>query len=211
MSYQPQPGTIAYRVCGHLSWLSKGEEVTSPVLLEAIGQPTDWQGLSPCMEPAIAAGVVTKRIEGRRAFWRLADGVDMSAVFADAPEPLNRPRSIQEHARTDSQSECARSHPHENMGAACQAKAEQARRTAADARIAEEQRYLRQLGTVDVEAPADPELTDVVDAEFVEVAISNTGRLLICNGPQQIALSPKQTEKVFQYLDEQRGVVWEAA
>lgn len=61
------------------------------------------------------------------------------------------------------------------------------------------------------DAPADLDLLEVVDVEFVEVAISNTGRLLISTGIQQIALSPEQTQKVFRYLDEQRGVVWEAA
>lgn len=212
MSYQPQPGTVAARVIQRLKTLPPEAEITTPVLLDAIGQPSDWQGLSTALNAAVDAGAVLKRLEGRKAFWRIAPEAllaDHTAI--DDPEPGNRPRSIQEHARTEPQSECTRSHPHENMDADCQVKAEQARRTAADARAAQEQRYLRQLGTVDVDAAVDPEPAELVDAEFVEVAISNTGRLLICNGPQQIALSPKQTEKVFQYLDEQRGVVWEVA
>ena len=43
------------------------------------------------------------------------------------------------------------------------------------------------------------------------VAISNTGRLLITNGQVQMALSPEQTEKVFEYLDAHRGIEWEGA
>ena len=219
MSYQPQPGTVAARVFQHLKTLPPEVEITTPVLLDAIGQPSDWQGLSTALNAAVDAGAVLKRLEGRKAFWRIAPEAllaDHTAI--DDPEPGNRPRSIQEHAQTESQSECTRSHPHENMDAACQVKAEQARRTAADARAAEEQRYLRQLGTVDAANLTALEPGSIIEihrqqdqSDAFECALTNTGRLLIDDDGTKVALSAEKAKKLMAYLDEQRGVVWEAA
>jgi len=182
-TYVPQAGTIPAKVIAHLQTLPPGAELSTAMVLEAIGQPRDWHGLTSCMKTAVEHGVVSKRQD--RAGWLMWSLLDRSTMVTAKPAPLadhtaiddiepeNRPRRIQEHAkRLD--------------------KAEQALRTVED-------------------AAAELDLLDVVDAEFVEVAISNTGRLLISTGIQQIALSPEQTKKVFQYLDEQRGVEWEAA
>lgn len=197
-SYTPQPGTIAYRVIAHLSLLDRDAEVTTPVLLEAIGQPADWLGLGQCLESAVSHGLVLKRVEGRKAFWRLGGQHKGQGVDIDRA-----------HAPVGTGTDCARSHPHENMSPTCEAKTDMVRTLAKP----NPEKGAPEPGPAPgptTEELAD-QLTDVVDAEFVEVAISNTGRLLISNGAQQMALSPAQTEKVFEYLDAHRGIEWEGA
>lgn len=198
-SYTPQPGTIAYRVIAYLQTLDTDAEVTTPVLLEAIGQPADWQGLSVCLETAVSHGVVGRRVEGRKAYWRLGgqhkgQGVDIAR--ASAPVGTG--------------TDCARSHPHENMSPACEAKTDVVRVLVKPILPEMDEAEPGPTPGPTTEDLAD-QLTDVVDAEFVEVAISNTGRLLISNGAQQMALSPAQTEKVFEYLDAHRGIEWQEA
>lgn len=91
-NYFPQTGSIAKRALLALQLLEIGTELSSPALLEAIGQPTDWSGINACMEDSVAAGLVKKRTAGRQAFWSIpvdvavnndvATGVDVSKIAA---------------------------------------------------------------------------------------------------------------------------------
>lgn len=183
MTYIPQPGTIAARVVEHLRGLGPDVELTSQVLLESIGQPSDWHGLGTSLAPALDHGLIAKRVEGRRAFWRIAGERDAPGVDAAPPD--------RQHTG------CARSHPHEDMSPECQAKADQARAAAQARRM--------------LSLPQAPTCTESQTEPACEFAITSTGRLLIDTGAQQVALSKAQAEQLMAYLDAQRGVEWEAA
>lgn len=71
ITYTPQPGTIPARVLEVLKAQPPGTEMMSAVLLEAIGQPPEFEGFTSCMRASVEAGLIEKRIEGRRAFWKL--------------------------------------------------------------------------------------------------------------------------------------------
>lgn len=176
MTYTPQPGTIAHRVIAHLQTLGPDVELTSQVLLEAIGQPADWHGLGTCLESAVFHGLVVKRLEGRRSMWRIAGarsapGVDIDRAHApledhtaiDDPETNSRPRVA----------------------------------TAAEM-------VLRKR-----DLPASPTCTESQTAPACEFALTNSGRLLIDTGDQQMALTKEQAEELMQYLDRARGLEWE--
>lgn len=69
-SYEPRPGTVAYRVLAYLETLPKGAEVTASRLAEEIGTPAD--NIRPCMQPAINAGAIFVRQKDehvRSPFW----------------------------------------------------------------------------------------------------------------------------------------------
>jgi hypothetical protein len=83
-TYTPQPGTIPAKVIQALSLLEPGTELTSTVLLEAIGQPPGYEGFSTAMILAVDHGLVHKRVEGRRAFWSLPCG---QAIRVEVPAP----------------------------------------------------------------------------------------------------------------------------
>lgn len=187
-TYVPQAGTIPAKVIAHLQTLPPGAELSTAMVLEAIGQPAGWHGLTACLKTAVDHGVISKRQDrGGWMMWGLVDpaaakpaahagqGVDIDRAHA-------KPSPLADHTAIDDSAPGYRPRP----------------KTSEESQV---------IGS----ATSDPDLLDVVDAEFVEVAISNTGRLLISTGIQQIALSPEQTQKVFQYLDEQRGIEWEAA
>lgn len=188
MTYIPQPGTIAARVVEHLRGLGPDVELTSQVLLESIGQPSDWHGLGTSLAPALDHGLIAKRVEGRRAFWRLAGereapGVDIDRVHAhledhtgiDDPEPNSRPRVA----------------------------------TAAETVL--RVRTLPAKVALAETLPEAPTCTKSQAEPACEFAITSTGRLLIDTGAQQVALSKAQAEQLMAYLDAQRGVEWEAA
>jgi hypothetical protein len=83
-TYTPQPGTIPAKVIQALSLLEPGTELTSTVLLEAIGQPPGYEGFSTAMILAVDHGLVHKRVEGRRALWSLPGG---RAIVAEVLAP----------------------------------------------------------------------------------------------------------------------------
>jgi len=190
-TYVPQAGTIPAKVIAHFQTLPPGTELSTAMVLEAIGQPRDWHGLTSCMKTAVEHGVVSKRQD--RAGWLMWSLLDRSTMVTAKPADHTgqgvdidrahaKPSPLADHTGIDDAEPGYRPRP----------------KTSEESQV---------IGS----ATSDPDLLDVVDAEFVEVAISNTGRLLISTGIQQIALSPEQTQKVFQYLDEQRGIEWEAA
>lgn len=186
MTYTPQPGTIAHRVIEHLQTLGPDVELTSQVLLEAIGQPADWHGLSTCMDSAVFHGLVVKRLEGRRSMWRIAG--KQSAPGFDIDRAHIR---LEDHTAIDD------SEPNSRPRVA----------TAAEvaARVAR-QAPARHVDAVQQLAQATDEA-----ATGCEFALTNSGRLLIDTGDQQMALTKEQAEELMQYLDAQRGIEWEGA
>lgn len=208
--YVPQAGTIPAKVIAHFQTLPPGTELSTAMVLEAIGQPRDWHGLTSCMKTAVEHGVVSKRQD--RAGWLMWSLLDRSTMVTAKPayhtgQGVDIARAS---APVGTGTDCTRSHPHENMSPACEAKTDLVRALAKTINPEKEGPAPSPAPVPTTEELAE-QLTEVVDAEFVEVAISNTGRLLISTGNQHIALSPEQTQKVFQYLDEQRGIEWEAA
>jgi hypothetical protein len=91
VSYEPQPGTIAFRA---IAWLEKqkpGTEVTASVWAEAMGN-VDGNTLSICLKPAIDAGRVkrfTKDGITRPMWFALGDG--KRAELPEEPDDDERP------------------------------------------------------------------------------------------------------------------------
>lgn len=83
-TYIPQPGTIPFRAIEALKLMEVGSEVPTAVMLELLGHPKDWAGLTTCLSPAVEAGLISRRMEGRRIYWSLGDGVPLNA-WGDEP------------------------------------------------------------------------------------------------------------------------------
>lgn len=188
-SYTPQPGTVAARAVNALSLLAEGQELTTPVLLEAIGQPADWQGLTSCLGPAVEAQLITKRMEGRKAFWGRGPACDALTLpvqpaledhtAIDDLEPNSRPRVATGAERVLRKPVVTASLPEPTTCTESQ--------TAA-------------LAPVPVEHGSD-----------CEFAITSAGRLLIEAGDSRIALSKAQADELIAYLRAQRAAEWERA
>lgn len=94
-TYTPQPGTIPFRAIEALKLMEVGAEVPTVVMLELLGQPKDWAGLTTCLSPAVDAGLISRRTEGRRIYWSLGDGEplntweDEPAAAVPAPAPAD--------------------------------------------------------------------------------------------------------------------------
>lgn len=84
-TYIPQPGTIPFRAIEALKLMEVGAEVPTAVMLEMLGQPKDWAGLTTCLSPAVEAGLISRRMEGRRIYWSLGDGQPLNH-WEDEPE-----------------------------------------------------------------------------------------------------------------------------
>lgn len=188
MTYTPQPGTIAHRVIAHLQTLGPDVELTSQVLLEAIGQPSDWHGLSTCMESAVFHGLVVKRLEGRRSMWRIAGersspGVDLDRLHASGMV----------------------------TGSGVAPSKPQAARVVAVASM-QPGDHVTVTGLKDpANLPQAPTCTESQTDAGCEFALTNSGRLLIDTGDQQMALTKEQADELMQYLDRARGLEWEGA
>lgn len=91
-TYIPQPGTIPFRAIEALKLMEVGAEVPTVVMLELLGQPKDWAGLTTCLSPAVEAGLIYRRTEGRRIYWSLGDGEPLSGSYEiEAPTPTDEP------------------------------------------------------------------------------------------------------------------------
>ncbi len=91
-TYTPQPGTISFRAIEALKLMEVGAEVPTVVMLELLGQPKDWAGLTTCLSPAVDAGLISRRTEGRRIYWSLGDGEPLSGSYEiEAPTPTDEP------------------------------------------------------------------------------------------------------------------------
>ena len=100
-TYTPQPGTISFRAIEALKLMEVGAEVPTVVMLELLGQPKDWAGLTTCLSPAVDAGLISRRTEGRRIYWSLGDGEPLSGSDEiEAPTPTDEPAAAQYPATT---------------------------------------------------------------------------------------------------------------
>lgn len=205
MTYTPQPGTIAARALEAINQIQPGQEVTSTVLLEAIGQPSDWQGLNNCLMPAVEAGLINRRLEGRRSWWSRGTGTPSPRT---QDEPLQvlaeqgkkrvkvaKPEPLEDHTAIDD--------PEPSSRPRVATAAETALRKTASTNLPETSTCTKSQTAL---APSETEQDD--DCEF---AITSAGRLLINAGDQRIALSKAQADQLMGYLDSHRAIAWEAA
>jgi hypothetical protein len=95
MSYQPQPGKIAYRAIHWLKRQPQGTEVLISVWADAIDVAVE--SLLPCLRPALEAGVVRKRTKDgqqRPAWFSLGDGTPLHAAGPDDGPDLLPHRNV---------------------------------------------------------------------------------------------------------------------
>lgn len=75
ITYEPRPGTVAWRALAHLGTMPPGTEMMTSALAEAIGLAAN--NLSPNLEPALAAGRIFRRQRDNHVrspfFWSLTD------------------------------------------------------------------------------------------------------------------------------------------
>jgi hypothetical protein len=93
--YTPQPGTISARVINALKELPQGKELSTPEVLEIIGQPSDWHGLSACLQAAVNFGALKRRtstIGPKVLFWSLGDGVAIATKPTQEAAPKDEPK-----------------------------------------------------------------------------------------------------------------------
>ena len=208
MTYIPQPGTIAARVVDHLRTLGPGVELTSQVLLESIGQPSDWHGLGTSLGPAIDHGLIVKRVEGRRAFWRIAGerkapGINIDRVHA----PIQGQAAVEQVLREAAHQQDA------GLGVITGEDIPPFKPLTARVVAVASMQPGDHVTVTGLKAPANlpqaPTCTESQTDAGCEFAMTNTGRLLIDTGDQQIALTKDQADQLMQYLDAQRGIEWE--
>lgn len=100
-TYTPQPGTISFRAIEALKLMEVGAEVPTVVMLELLGQPKDWAGLTTCLSPAVDAGLISRRTEGRRIYWSLGDGEPLSGSYEiEATTPTDEPAAAAQYPAT---------------------------------------------------------------------------------------------------------------
>lgn len=90
-TYTPQPGTIPFRAIEALKLMEVGSEVPTAVMLELLGHPKDWAGLTTCLSPAVEAGLISRRMEGRRIYWSLGDGKPLAPYEVDPSDATDEP------------------------------------------------------------------------------------------------------------------------
>lgn len=90
-TYTPQPGTISFRAIEALKLMEVGAEVPTVVMLELLGQPKDWAGLTTCLSPAVDAGLISRRTEGRRIYWSLGDGKPLAPYEVEPSDATDEP------------------------------------------------------------------------------------------------------------------------
>ncbi len=201
MTYTSQPGTVAARALEAINQIQPGQEVTSAVLLEAIGQPADWQGLNNCLMPAVEAGLITRRLEGRRSWWSRGTGMP-------CPRTKDQPLTV-EPEQPRKQAKATTQAPLEDHTAIDDLEPASRPRVATAAEAVLRKSALHGSSTcTESQTPAAPPATE--QDEDCEFAITSAGRLLINAGEQRIALSKAQADQLMAYLDQARGLEWEA-
>lgn len=102
MSYQPQPGTTAYRALAHLQTLAPGAEVINAQLAEKVNVSPNT--LHACMVRSIEAGLVFARQKGGHqrspTFWSLVDHQAASHAKPEAQADAGADQSHAEPAET---------------------------------------------------------------------------------------------------------------
>lgn len=194
MSYIPQPGTIAARAIEYLKDAGPGANPSTAEILDAIGQPSTYQGLVPCMQPAIAAGVVVREREGHIFRWRLARPGDVPPPKRDQDD---------DHDGAGDQAE---------PGAAPRGSRREpvAARKVARRAVAKAKRSPQAAPE-----PAAAQLAEPVSASDTaesapqpgfEAALSTSQRLIMFVDGQHVCLRPEYTRQLLTYLDRARGV-----
>lgn len=112
MSYEPRPGTVAFRALAYLETLPQGAEATTSQITEALGlAPTQLQA---CLEPPLANGRIFRRQRDDHPrspwWWSLTDFSALPKaprpaavpfeVPAQTPEPTHAEPRIEEGAVT---------------------------------------------------------------------------------------------------------------
>lgn len=69
--YQPQPGTIPFRVIAKLRELPPGEELSTAALADALDISTS--SITPSMMPAVSHGAVHRERREGLLYWRISD------------------------------------------------------------------------------------------------------------------------------------------
>jgi hypothetical protein len=82
-TYTPQPGTIPHRVIAWLQRQPVGSDFSTAEIADALNIEISGGSLSPFMQGAVKAGVVSTRKDGRLIRWSLGDGKPL-------PEPEDR-------------------------------------------------------------------------------------------------------------------------
>lgn len=197
-TYVPQAGTIPAKVIAHFQTLPPGTELSTAMVLEAIGQPRDWHGLTSCMKTAVEHGVVSKRQD--RAGWLMWSLLDRSTMVTAKPA-YHTGQSV------DIDRAHAKPPPLADHTGIDDAEPEKRTRSIQWQPGAADEADLNALepGNIIEIRRKQPE------SEAFECALTNNGRLLINTGTDRVALSPEHTKQLMAYLDEQRGIEWEAA
>lgn len=197
MSYTPQPGTIAARAIDMLKKAAPGDKLSTAEILEAIGQPSTYQGLVPCMQPAIAAGLVVRERDGFIYRWRLAQP-------GDAPPP-KRDQDDAEHDAVAVTPALTRSRT--DPGKARKADHRPAAKAPRPAQAAAMQRAPGQTQEAEAApAPALPAAEPAQQQSGFEAALSTSQRLIMFVDGQHVRLSTEYTRQLLTYLDRARGV-----
>jgi hypothetical protein len=123
VSYDPRPGTVAWKALQHLETLPAGAEILGSKLAEAIG--AEAYQIQPCMLSLIAANMAYRRQKDdhpRSPWWYsltdysqiprapvqrvvVPDGVDIDAAHEHTPKGANRAASAgQSHGAAGSES-----------------------------------------------------------------------------------------------------------
>lgn len=207
-TYVPQAGTIPAKVIAHLQTLPPGAELSTAMVLEAIGQPAGWHGLTACLKTAVDHGVISKRQDrGGWMMWGLVDpaaakpaahagqGVDIDRVRAK-PTPLSK----QDIEGLDPETRAWLSRGTDDLKPATESASTEPAGAADEADL----NALEPGNIIEIRRKQH-------ESEAFECALTNNGRLLIQDGDARIALSPDKAQALMAYLDEQRGIEWEAA
>lgn len=101
-SYEPRPGTVAFKLLAHMELLHKGSEITSSLLAAACG--IDPNSVGPQLEPAVKAGLIFSRQKGGHPksprFWSLVDhsaGCDVIKTEPADPAPAPPAALVVDH------------------------------------------------------------------------------------------------------------------
>lgn len=88
MTYQPQPGTVPYRVITWLKLQPKGAEFPSAVIAEELGIIPSH--IPASLDVPAKHGAIARRKEGNLILWSLGDGTPLPQPFdLERDEPLN--------------------------------------------------------------------------------------------------------------------------
>lgn len=99
VSYEPSPGTVAFRALAYMETLPRGAEATTSQITEALGLPPTQ--LQACLGPALESGRIFRRQRDDHVrspwWWSLVDHGSLpksprpAAVPYEVPAPVTEP------------------------------------------------------------------------------------------------------------------------